>query len=86
MTCTQCVTIMGPCREGTTQLTARTPSMDSGTALMTAMFIPSLRMRSASRLVTSCSIRDVQQSHLGLQTVLWEAPPVLLCVNTGLVG
>lgn len=46
--------------------------MDSGIALMIAMFSLYLKMRSASRLVTSCFIRDVPQFHLGLPTVLWE--------------
>lgn len=86
MTCMRCVTIMGPCREDITQLTVRTPSMGSGTALMIAMFIPYLKMRSASRLLTSCFINDVQLSRPGLPTVLWEVPPVPLCVSTGLVG
>lgn len=46
--------------------------MGSGTALMIAMFIPCLKMRSASRLLTSCFINDVQLSRPGLPTVLWE--------------
>lgn len=58
------------------QLSVRTPSMGSGTALMTVMLIPYLKMTSASRLLTSCSIRDVPRFHLGLPTVLWE----VICV------
>ena len=46
--------------------------MDSGIASMTATFIPYLKTRFASRLVTFCFIKDVQRSHLGLPTVLWE--------------
>lgn len=46
--------------------------MDSGIALMIAMFSLYLKMKYASKLATSCFIKDVPQFHLGLPTVLWE--------------
>lgn len=46
--------------------------MGSGTALMTAMFIPYLKTTYASRLDTSCFIKDVQLFHPGLPTALLE--------------
>ena len=46
--------------------------MDSGIASMTATFSLYLKMMSASRPATSCSIKDEPRFHLGLPTVLWE--------------
>lgn len=54
------------------QLTVRTPLMDSGIALMIAMFSLYLKMKYASKLATSCFIKDVPQFHPGLPIVLWE--------------
>lgn len=56
--------------------------MDSGIALMIAKFSPYLKMRSASRLVTSCFIKDEPQFHLGLPTVLWEVISLLMFACT----
>lgn len=86
MTCTLCVITMAPCREAITQRTVRTPSMGSGTALTTAMFIPFLMMMCANRLHTSCFIKDGPPFLLGQPTVLWEGRPAPHCVSTGLVG
>lgn len=46
--------------------------MASGTALMTAMFTPYLKTTYASRLDTSCFIKDVPLFHPGLPTALSE--------------
>lgn len=46
--------------------------MGSGTALMTATFIPYLKTTYASRLDTSCFIKDVPLFHPGLPTALSE--------------
>lgn len=54
------------------QLTVKTPSTGSGTALTTAMFIPYLKMKYASRLDTSCFIKDVPLFHPGRPTALSE--------------
>lgn len=54
------------------QLTVRTPLMGSGIALMIVMFIPCLKMKCASRPLTSCFIKDVPQFLRGLPTALWE--------------
>lgn len=52
--------------------------MDSGIALMIAMFSRYLKMKSASKQATSCFIKDVPRFHLGLPTVLWEVIELIL--------
>lgn len=46
--------------------------MDSGIALMIAMFSLYLKMKYVSKLATSCFIKDVPQFLPGLPIVLWE--------------
>lgn len=52
--------------------------MDSGIALMIAMFRRYLKRKSASKQATSCFIKDVPLFHLGLPTVLWEVSELIL--------
>lgn len=55
--------------------------MDSGIALMTAMFTLCLKMKFASKLATSCFIKDVPLFHRGLPTVLLEVNiAILACI------
>lgn len=51
--------------------------MASGTASMTAMFTPYLKTTFASRLDTSCFIKDAPPFHPGLPTALSEVSVLL---------
>lgn len=85
-TCMLCATITGICMEATTLLTARTPSMVSGTASMTARFHQSLMMMCASRQPIFCSIRGGQLFPPGRLTALLLVQLVRPCVITGSTG